>query len=393
LSAELLLFLLLPVAALSGWLAANKKSKTATTGHVDFSNDYFTGLNYLLNEQPDKAVDVFVRMLEVDSDTVDTHLALGNLFRRRGEVDRAIRIHQNLIARPTLSKEQRAQALLELAKDYMRAGFLDRAENMFLELLNSKQHKESALDHLLDIFQQEKDWEKAIDISRQLEALGRKQTNIMSAHFCCELAELELQRGETRQALKTIRRALNFDKQSVRATLLLGNSEQHQGNLRSAIKIYKQIEKQDPTYLSEIVTPLLACYQSLGQTDEAESYLRQLAKEYGGTSVILALAELTRMKSGEKAAIDTLLLVMKDKPSLRGLERLLTFMLNGSQGETRHTLVLLQELVKKLTQNQSVYQCVNCGFYAKFLHWKCPTCKRWNTIKPRQSGIEYAISE
>ena len=388
-SAELLLFLLLPIAALSGWLAASKKNASAAaSGHVDFSADYFTGLNLLLNEQPDKAVDVFIRMLEVDSDTVETHLALGNLFRRRGEVDRAIRIHQNLIARPTLSKDQRAQALLELAKDYMRAGFLDRAENMFLELVDNKIHKAAALDHLLDIFQQEKDWEKAIDISHQIEGMGRKHTSVMSAQFCCELAEIALNKGETRQALKTIKRALAFDRQCVRATLLMGKIEQRMGNTRAAIKIFKQIEKQDPTYLSEIVAPLLECYQSIGQADEAEQYLRHIAKEYGGISVILALAELTRLKSGDKSAIETLLQVMKDKPSLRGLERLLTFMLSGSQGETRHTLVLLQELVRKLMENQSIYQCVNCGYRAKVLHWKCPTCKRWNSIKPRQSELD-----
>jgi len=387
LSADLLLFLLLPVAALSGWLAANKKSTATNVGRVDFSSDYFTGLNLLLNEQPDKAVDVFIRMLEVDSDTVETHLALGNLFRRRGEVDRAIRIHQNLIARPTLSKDQRAQALLELAKDYMRAGFLDRAENMFLELVDSKQHRSAALDNLLDIFQQEKEWEKAIDISRQIEGMGRKHTSVMSAHFCCEIAEQALQKGETRQALKTIKQALSYDKQCVRATLLMGKAEQGMGNTRAAIKIFKQIEKQDPTYLSEIVSPLLQCYQTLGQADEAETYLRQIARDHGGITVILALAELTRLKSGDKSAVDTLLHVMKDKPSLRGLERLLTYMLSGSQGENRHTLVLLQELVRKLMENQSIYQCDNCGFRAKVLHWKCPTCKRWNSIKPRQSEL------
>jgi len=393
LSAEFLLFLLLPVAALSGWMAASKKKKQSHL-HVDFSNDYFTGLNFLLNEQPDKAVDVFIRMLEVDSDTVETHLALGNLFRRRGEVDRAIRIHQNLIARPTLSRDQRAQALLELAIDYMRAGFLDRAETMFFELLDNKQHKSAALDHLLDIFQQEKDWEKAIQISQQIEGLGRKHTSIMSAQFCCELAEQALQKGELRQAQKIIRQALGYDKQCVRATLLMGKVEQQLGDFRAAIKIYKQIEKQDPVYLSEIVAPILECYQSLGQSDEAESYLRQIAKEYGGVNAILALAELTRLKSGDKVAIETLLHVMKDKPSLRGLERLLSFMLSSAQGETRQVLALLQELVTKLKENRAIYQCDNCGYRAKVLHWKCPSCKRWNSIKPRQSELDnFAIEK
>ena len=127
-----LLWLLLPVAALSGWWVASRRSLARSYGRraTDFSSDYFEGLNYLLNEQPDKAIEVFIRMVEVDSETVDTHFALGNLFRRRGEVDRAIRIHQNLIARPTLSREQRTQALFELGADYMRAGVFDRAESL-----------------------------------------------------------------------------------------------------------------------------------------------------------------------------------------------------------------------------------------------------------------------
>lgn len=392
-NADLLLFLLLPVAALSGWLIARKSPNQAASPRRDFSSEYFVGLNYLLNEQPDKAVDVFMRMLEVDSDTVETHLALGNLFRRRGEVDRAIRIHQNLIARPTLSKDQRARALLELANDYMRAGFLDRAENMFLELVDNKQYRAEALDHLMDIYQQEKDWEQAIEIARRIEGLGRKHTSVMSAQYCCEIAEQALQKGETRLALKTIKRALTYDKQCVRASLIMGDIERQLGHYRAAIKAYQQIEKQDPIYLSEVIDPLIQCYQALGQVEEAEQYLRQVAKEFGGVNVLLSLAELTRIKSGDKIASETLLTYLKNKPNLAGLERLLGFMLAGSQGEARHTLRLLQELVGKLLDKEVGYKCSNCGFRGKTLHWKCPTCQSWNTIKPRQIEIDVSALE
>ena len=159
-NAQDLLWLLLPLAAASGWLAARFEYRRNAAKQLDLPSAYFQGLNFLLNEQPDKAIEIFIRVLEVNSDTVETHLALGNLFRRRGEVERAIRVHQNLIARPTLGKEQRSQALLEPGQDYFKAGLFDRAENLFLELAEIRAHSEQALALLRHIYQQEKEWEK-----------------------------------------------------------------------------------------------------------------------------------------------------------------------------------------------------------------------------------------
>src|SRR6187455_821489 len=164
------LFLLLPVAAASGWLAGRLGGERKGGARVSrLSNTYFRGLNYLLNEQQDKAIEVFLKLAEINRDTVETHLALGNLFRRRGEVDRAIRVHQHLIARPNLSQEEKTVALLELGEDYMRAGLLDRAETLFTDLVAMDAQVPSALRHLIGIYQHEKDWGKAIDHARRLE--------------------------------------------------------------------------------------------------------------------------------------------------------------------------------------------------------------------------------
>lgn len=386
---DLLLFLLLPVAAASGWwLARRSLPSTQNSSRLDHSSDYFVGLNYLLNEQPDKAVDVFIKMLEVDSETVETHLALGNLFRRRGEGDRAIRIHQNLIARPTLTRDQRAQALLELAKDYMRAGVLDRAESLFLELAENKDHRGAALDHLLDIYQQEKDWEKAITVSHSIENLGRRHTSNMSAQFCCELAERAYHRGEFKLAMRTVKRALGYDKQCVRASLLLAKMECDNANQRAAIKAYRQVETQDPAYLTEIIEPLLRCYHSLGQIDEAEAYLKGLSQQYGGVTVMLALAELTRIKAGDQAAANTLAQAMEKQPSIRGLEKLLSLLVASREGEIREMLLQIHRYVDRLVETQAAYHCKNCGFNAKTLHWQCPTCRKWGTVKPMQADQE-----
>ncbi|MCK5360007.1 MAG: lipopolysaccharide assembly protein LapB, partial [Gammaproteobacteria bacterium] len=157
------LLLLLPLAAISGWIASRQDERIRSRKcGADIPSDYFKGLNLLLNEQPDKAIEVFIKVLEVDSETVETHLMLGNLFRRRGEIERATRIHQNLIARPKLDRYQCSQALFELAQDYLKAGLLDRAENLLLEYAEVEKDPEPALRQLLYVYQQEKEWDQAI---------------------------------------------------------------------------------------------------------------------------------------------------------------------------------------------------------------------------------------
>jgi len=383
---SLLLFLLLPVAAWSGWrLARRNLNVDKRQQHSGLSTDYFVGLNFLLNEQPDKAVDVFVKMLEVDSETVETHLALGNLFRRRGESDRAIRIHQNLIARPTLTKEQRIQALLELGRDYMRAGFLDRAENLFLELVDDKIYKAQALNILLDIYQQEKDWDRAIMTARKIETSTGKPMGIVTAQYYCELAENTIQKGENKAALKTLKKAFRYNSNCVRASLLLGGIEKELKNYKAAIRAYKQIENQDPTYISEAIQSLMGCYQALGISSEGEEYIDYVLKEYGGVSSLLALTELTRIKHGEDAAVDRIVTYLREKPSILGMHRLIELILQRAEStNVSEDLKTLKRISALLLEDSPKYQCKNCGFGGKTMHWQCPTCKSWSTVKPIQ---------
>lgn len=386
-----MLFILLPVAALSGWWVARRQflSSTAATERArpDFSANYFKGLNLLLNEQPDKAIDVFVKMLQVDNDTVETHLALGNLFRRRGEGDRAIRIHQNLIARPTLSKKQRALALFELGQDYLRAGLLDRSESLFIELLEQGEYRVEALEKLLAIYTQEKDWEKAIDVARRFEHLSGRRMNASIAQFYCELGDELLARAEYRSALKMCKRALGVERQCVRATLLQAAIERLNGNCKAAIKILKQVEKQDAYYLPEIVAPLLECYQTLGALDEAERYLTYLSSEFGGISPLLGLAEVLRQRGNEREASERIASSLRERPSVRGLDHLIELHLASSEGVARDNLLILKELTRRLLEEKLPYRCGNCGFKAKTLRWHCPSCKDWASIRPIQGVI------
>ncbi len=385
-----LLFILLPIAAASGWWLAKRNtasSDASKRGGCEFSASYFKGLNLLLNEQPDKAIDVFVKMLQVDNDTVETHLALGNLFRSRGEGDRAIRIHQNLIARPTLNKEQRALALFELSQDYLRAGLLGRAETLFLELLEQGVYGEESLEKLLDIYQQEKAWEKAIDVARRYELLAGKHMNLEIAHFYCELGDDFFAGGEYKLALKTARRALNVDRRCVRATLLQAHVEKTNGDCKAAIKSLKHVEKQAPQFLPEIVAPLLLCYQSLGKTTEAEHYLGHLSAKYGGITPLLGLADLLRQRGNEQEASERIAKSLSERPSVRGLDHLIELHLANSEGVARENLLILKGLTRRLLEEKLLYRCGNCGFKVKVLQWRCPTCKDWASIQPIQGVI------
>ena len=230
--------LLLPVAAFSGWFVGRRddvEKKHAARSSSGMSPDYFKGLNYLLNDRPDKAIEVFIKVLEVESETVETHLALGNLFRRRGEVDRAIRIHQNLVARPTLDNEQRSLALLELGLDYMRSGLLDRAESLFKELLDGKMFERQALRNLVDIFQQEQDWDQALSYIRRLENQTNEEQHAVRAHFYCEKALIALANNDESAARHFLGTALKEDRKCVRASVMIADIASDRGAYKSGL--------------------------------------------------------------------------------------------------------------------------------------------------------------
>ncbi len=378
-----LFWLLLPVAAASGWFVARWGIKRSSgRRELDLRSTYFRGLNYLLNEQPDKAIEVFLKIAEVDSETVETHLALGNLFRRRGEVDRAIRIHQNLIARPSLDAEQRTHALLELGEDYMRAGLFDRAENLFSELIQIGAHKPSALRHLLAVYQQEKDWDKAIETAEKLERAGRESMAPVIAQYHCELAEEARAREDTRQARQQLSQALARDKRCARASIILGRMAQEEGDPEGAIRAYRQVPDQDIEYIPEILDPLMNCYRKVGRLNEAQAYLEELMNRYDGISPVLARAGMLLEQEGEQAAVSFITRHLRQRPSVRGLDYLIGLNLARAEGTARDTLMILHDLTRKLLDGKAIYRCSNCGFGTRTTHWQCPSCKQWNTVKP-----------
>lgn len=376
--------MLLPAAAWSGWWVATKNKADKRSGEKSrLSHEYVIGLNYLLNEQPDKAVDVFIKLLEVDSETVETHLALGSLFRRRGEVDRAIRIHQNLIARPQLSDIQRKEALMALGKDYMSAGVFDRAERIFLEVLESSSAREpSSLHELLAIYQQEKAWEKALGIIKRLETSTGNNLGSQAAHYYCEMAEKANSQKKLQEAFTFVKQALTVDKNSVRASLMFADIEMQSGRYKQAIKMLKRIPEQDPDFISETIPGLVYCYQHLNAMRECVLYLKEMSKEHPRASSIFVIADYIREHKSLDEALDFVAESLSRYPSLRGLNQLIYWHLETAHGKIRDKLQMLYNITSKFLHNKPIYRCGQCGFGGKHLHWHCPSCKQWGKMKP-----------
>jgi lipopolysaccharide biosynthesis regulator YciM len=382
-----LVVLLLPVAAVSGWIAAKRSYGKGKQRNANHNVEYFKGLNFLLNEQPDKAIDVFIQMLDVDSDTVETHLALGNLFRRRGEVDRAIRIHQNLIARPTLQPEHRAHALLELGQDYLRAGLYDRAESLFQELTESELHREQALENLLFIYEKEKEWSRSLQIAGKLEAITGKQMNNQRAHYYCEMADEAYKSGALTLTLDFLKKAQGCNRDSIRAAILLGEVEQAKGNHKAAIRVFKNVSENNPVYLPLILPLMQSCYEAIDNRVAFMDFLYNFVKTNPGPTGVMALSQVIRDEEGDAAAAQFLKKQLKNTPSLGGLYQLLSLESESEAPTITEIKHFLNALLDKMHEDNSGYKCTSCGFGAKTMHWLCPSCNNWSSIHPIQTEV------
>lgn len=379
-----LYLLLIPVLIILCYFFAKIVWSSHSTHRLEqrFSKDYLIGLNYLLGEEPDKAVDIFIRLLDVDNDTVETHLALGHLFRRRGEVERAIRIHQNLIAKPNLSKQQRTQAVLALGEDYLGAGVLDRAERLLQDVVESGDFQVPALKMLLDIYQQEKEWEKAIQVAEKYQQVSNEPMHAAIAHYNCELAVEAKRIFGSEQASKYLKRALSIDKNCVRASLLQGAWEFEQGDYKQAIKSFRRVTEQEPAFISEIIQPLAQCYEKLGQAEEYLQFLHRCQATTPSLSLVLALSERVLQRDGAVASAEFVAEQLHTKPSLFGLSRLIELQQLSASGLAKYNLQVLFNIAQELIMQKPLYRCEHCGYAGKVLHWQCPSCRSWKSVRP-----------
>ena len=387
---SLTFYLLLLIAIIAGWLlgrlGSSKSTHTKASGS-DFFQDYFVGLNYLLNDDPDEAIDTFIKALEINSETIETHLALGALLRRRGKVDKAINVHQALLARPNLERDFSNSIRLQLALNYIAAGLLDRAERLLKEVLDDGgEAKWDALRQLITIYQTEKEWENAISCSSALlkNVQLRKDPALLggAAHYCCEIAQQHLHNNQDTQARSEIKRAFTFERKSIRAMLLLADIEQREGNYKAAIKELLRVRTAKPQFIAQLLEPLASCHDSLGTRADFEKLLWKMVLEDSSTEAALMLVKITKASSGNLEAIKLLREHLEHSPSAAVLIELLGVQLDEVDENVASSLESLLNLVKEQTQATSEYRCHHCGFETKSFFWMCPSCKQWDKISP-----------
>ena len=367
-----------------GWLAARIDIKELLTESSSLPRSYFEGLNFLLNEQQDQAIEAFIEVVKVDPQTIELHFALGSLFRRRGEVDRAIRMHLNLVERADLDEERKQQALFELAQDYLKAGILDRAEDALHRLRGTPYEKQS-YEFLLELYQKEKDWLKAIDISQRLTALTGESHGRFAAFFFCELAATELVNKQEEAAIVHLEQALSADAKNVRASMMLGDIELAAGKVADAIERWKNIEQQDAQYLPLVAERLLLAYQQLGEEEAGVKLLRGWLQQYPSLDLMNVLFDAVVAREGAEAAYQLVRDELRRNPSLLGLEKLLEAQLLSYHGERRTDIELVKQLIHDRTRTIGMYRCSHCGFKARQFYWHCPACHSWDSYRPRRT--------
>jgi lipopolysaccharide biosynthesis regulator YciM len=367
-----------------GWIAARVDIKQILSESRTLPRAYFKGLNLLLNDQPDKAIDAFIEIVTLDPETADMHFALGNLFRRRGEIERAIRVHQNLLARPDLPAEQRSQAQYELGMDYLKAGLLDRAEETFNGLVEGS-YSVQARRSLLEIYQREKEWGRAIDAATGLQASGAGARQKEIAQFYCELAQDALVRSDLTDAMALLDKALHADRNSVRATMLLGDALLAQGDAEGAIAIWKRVEQQSVPHVALVAGRLMDGYRRVGRPQEGINLLRSYLAEASSIDLIevvfKAVIELDGVEAAKQLVVDEL----RRNPTLLGLDKLLEARLMDAPAHLWEELSMVKNLIHGYTAKLARYQCSHCGFKARQYYWQCPGCSRWETYPPRRT--------
>lgn len=359
-------------------------TRTKTGSKQRVNQDYFKGLNFVLNEEPDKAIEVFIKALEVDSETVELHLALGGLFRRKGQVDRATRIHQNLIARPSLTDEQRQHAIYELAQDYYKAGLLDRAENLFSELKESPTYRRRAINGLCGVYQQEKEWQKAIEVlrlhRRQVRPLHSKQV----AHYWCELAEDAISLADYDNAERHLRNALSEDRSTARAILLRGELHYQKGEYAQALKLWQSLSISKPSLAELVVAKSIMSYQALGDEKGLKRFLLEGASIPKDVSAFKLWRDSLENALGNTSSIEHVfdqvqLQVHGDGPSAAAADFLLDTAEQENLSEQQQG-TLLKGLLRHAKNRKIEYTCIGCGFDTKAMYWYCPNCGEWESF-------------
>ncbi|MCK5770281.1 tetratricopeptide repeat protein [Algiphilus sp.] len=374
--------LLLPLGLALGWQLHRLSRETPEeSSGTPVSPDYLEGLQLLASGDPDRAIAALTRAVAVDQDTIELHLTLGRLFRKRGEVDRAMRIHQHLLAREGIPAAQVNQVRLELARDYHEAGLLDRAEGLYRELIDDGMFLEDALRALLAILEQTRDWAAAESVAQRLQSVLGQSHALQIAHYCCEQADAALAAGDRDRALALAERALDVDGGCVRASLLLGELQEKAGQYRAALRAYERVPEQDLDFFAMVLPRLRRVHAELGRDGGYRRYLVAAEKHYDSVQPVLARLRLDAEGGGD--VVEELVALCRRQPTWTGL-RMLAEMRAGHDDLAQ----VLHEGMETALQSAPQNRCENCGLTPRMLFWQCPSCKQWATIRPRSDRLQ-----
>lgn len=377
--------LIVPVLFSLGWFAARLDNRDNKSRQGQLPASYFKGVNFLLSEQPDKAIDAFLEVASVDTNTVELHFALANLFRKKGEIDRAIRVHQFLTSRDQIQGADRERATFELGVDFLRAGILDRAENAFCSLAKTDLKAEAARQ-LLELYELEKAWDRAIEQAQILRQFGAEVPVGDIAHFYCELANQQIESGKPELARQHLENALATEPSSVRASLMLGEIYFAQGQFEEAIGQWRNAERQNPWYLPLVGPKMWEAYVRLDRKQAGFAAIQDYCRKYPSIDLLLVLVKAAEDLHGSQTAFELLRDEVRSRPSLLGLDKLLEQQLKAMVDDDRgQDLKLTRELIAKHTQRLERYRCQSCGFQARKFYWQCPGCASWDSIVPRRA--------
>lgn len=390
--------LLLPVAAASGWLAARYSWSRKAMSREPPLDRYLEGVRYLLDDQTDRALQAFIEVVEIDHETFETHLILGRLFRRRGEVDRAIRIHQNLAARPTLTDAQRVQATYEMGRDFLLAGMLDRAENVFRELMDSPTAGVRALEGLRNVYETQRDWQQAVWIGARLQEQGVPFEALRMAHYECELGLLAIEKQRMEEALEHVDRAIALSPGLSRALLLQAEVAERRGDIPLAIRLGREAVELTPPLATLVVPKLERLHMSSGSPDALESLeatLMELANGKRITVASIALMRLYRRTNRFDEALTQLQRILAQRPvPTSGLLEAVRWMkiLPAVQAYGAEFSAFEKALMDQL-RNQPLYQCSHCGYQGRAHVWQCPSCRRWDTLRGMDLDLDQPVTQ
>ena len=371
----LLVFLVLGAVGL-GWFLGRRERKR--------SHYYEMGLRHLLNDEPDQAVATLVTELDFEKDSIDTHLALGGLLRRRGELEKAVFVHESVLNKARLDRATRNMVQIELARDYLQAGLLDRAETMSMNLAEENpEYRSESLKVALQVYEQERDWYRAIEIAQQVTG-GAQESKIENAisHYCCELAELAIAEDNIEAATDHLTKAIGHNASNPRVSLLQGQVSLSNQDAKAAVRHFERVLVQNPIYVSESLLPLKSAYQLLADPDGYRQYLTQCLDQTPAMAVVLALGQVIEEQEGSEALARFIAHQMQVNPSLRGFVELIEINLVHAEGRLAHNLTLLKDFAEAMVKEKPGYRCNDCGFEGKRMRWHCPSCREWASIEP-----------